>query len=165
MQYWRYDNHDVSMTTVSKPPKPRKQRVKNGGVVGASLLSLIPASEIENHRRSIFNIVKQNTGRVREVLVGTRQWNPQQLKLYLALLDKVMPDLVHNHNTSDQHRNVEELTPDELREILAQELAKQDALKNTLPPIEAIEAEEDFSDHCASTLNDPLSLTLDPDQT
>lgn len=152
------------MTKINKDGKPRKERVKNGGVVGASVLSLIPMSEIENHRRSIFNIVKQNTGRVREVLTGTRQWNPQQLKLYLALLDKVMPDITHHHVSSDHKRSIDELTPDELREILAEELAKKDATDAVLPPIEAIEAEVDFSAECAATLNDPLSLTFDPDQ-
>ena len=80
-----------------KPRKPRKDK-GTGGVKGAGSISLIDPKDIDLLRRGVFNVVKQNVPRVREVLQGTRQWNPQQVKLYLSLLNKVMPDLSQSHN-------------------------------------------------------------------
>ena len=106
-----------------------KPQGKNSVILGAAALDLIPASEIELLRRGVFNVVKQNVPRVREVLTGTRQWNPQQVKLYLALLDKVMPDLNHSYHQHDHKKSLDELSVDELRRIAAQEVSRLNAVE------------------------------------
>lgn len=103
---------------------------KRGGVAGANSLSLIPAEDIELLRRGVFNVVKQNVPRVREVLTGTRQWNPQQVKLYLALLNKVMPDLTHNYNEHEHRKSLDEMSVEELKAIVATEVGKLTAIEN-----------------------------------
>lgn len=107
--------------------KGKNLPVKTGGVKGSDALSLIDPSEIALLQKGVFNVVKQNMPRVREVLQGTRSWNPQQVKLYLALLDKVMPTLNHSV-VDDRRKDVNEMTPAELRALIAEETRKASAI-------------------------------------
>lgn len=84
----------------------------------------IPVESIDDLRRGVFNIVKQNIPRVREVLQGSRSWNNQQVRLYLALLNKVMPELSQSYAEQRTTHSVDEMTPDQLRAIIENEAAR-----------------------------------------
>lgn len=134
-----------------KPRKPRKDK-GTGGVKGAGSLALIDPKDIDLLRRGVFNVVKQNVPRVREVLQGTRQWNPQQVKLYLSLLNKVMPDLSQSHNEHHVTKSIDDMSADELRSFIADEM-KRTSVPHEPPPPETIE------EAVAHTLNNPLILS------
>lgn len=103
---------------MAKSPKSKsKDKKKSGGAV-----TTIPVEQIELLRLGVFNVVKQNTPRVREVLAGTRQWNPQQVKLYLSMLNKVMPDLSQSYNEHSHTKSLDEMSVEELKAIVAQEV-------------------------------------------
>lgn len=141
---------------MAKSPKSKNKSGK-GSLIGLQALNQIPPHEIELLRRGVFNVVKQNVPRVREVLTGTRQWNPQQVKLYLSLLNKVMPDL--NQSYSEHHitKSVDEMTTEELKAIVAKEVGKLSVIEQ-MPtddpdiPLEAV---------VATTFNDPLMFSED----
>lgn len=114
---------------MAKTKKPKNNNGK-GGVLGANTVLSIPPEDIELLRRGVFNVVKQNVPRVREVLTGTRQWNPQQVKLYLALLNKVMPDLNQSYNEHHVTKSLDEMTADELKSLIASEVTKLTAVEN-----------------------------------
>lgn len=122
-----YDNF---MSNVMAKSTKSKNKNGKGGVLGANALITIPPEQIELLRKGVFNVVKQNVPRVREVLEGTRQWNPQQVKLYLSLLNKVMPDLNQSYNEHHHTKSVDEMTPDEIRAVIAKELARATAVEN-----------------------------------
>lgn len=94
------------------------------GLIGLNSLNSIPPEQIEDLRRGVFNVVKQNLPRVRDVLNGTRKWDPNQTRLYLALLNKVMPELSQSYTETHTSHSVDDLSPDQLRAIIAQETAK-----------------------------------------
>lgn len=103
---------------MAKSPKSKSKDKKKSGTA----VSTIPPEQIELLRLGVFNVVKQNTPRVREVLAGTRQWNPQQVKLYLSMLNKVMPDLSQSYNEHNVTKSLDEMSVDELKAIVAQEV-------------------------------------------
>lgn len=94
------------------------------GLIGLNSLNAIPPEQIEDLRRGVFNVVKQNIPRVREVLAGTRKWDPQQTRIYLALLNKVMPELSQSYAETHTSHSVEDMSPQQLREIIAAETAR-----------------------------------------
>lgn len=127
MTYFAYDNFRITVMAKSKKPKNSNGK---GGVIGANAILSIPPEDIELLRRGVFNVVKQNVPRVREVLTGTRQWNPQQVKLYLSLLNKVMPDLSQSYNEHNHRKSLEEMSIDELKDLVASEVGKLTAIEN-----------------------------------
>lgn len=151
MTCYPYDNCERNVMAKNK------KRTKTGGIAGVSAIQQIPPEQIELLRRGVFNIVKQNIPRVREVLEGSRMWNPQQVKLYLSLLGKVMPDLSQSYNEHNHRKSIDEMSIDELKALVATEVGKMSAIEN-IPtddkhiPIEA---------KVGTLLNDPLLLSSD----
>lgn len=151
MTHFAYDNCESNVMAKSG------KKSKTGGVAGANALMTIPPEQIELLRKGVFNVVKQNVPRVREVLDGTRQWNPQQVKLYLSLLNKVMPDLNQSYNEHHHTKSHEEMTVDELKDLVAKEIGKLTAIEAmpTNDPDIPLEAK------VATLLNNPLLLSAD----
>lgn len=112
------------MRNVMAKPPGNKGMTNKRGLIGLNSLNSIPPEQIEDLRRGVFNVVKQNIPRVREVLAGTRKWDPQQTRIYLALLNKVMPELSQSYTETNISHSVDDLTPDQLRAIIAAETAK-----------------------------------------
>ena len=52
------------------------------------------------------------------------------MKLYLALLNKVMPDLNQSYNEHHHTKSLDEMSVDELKEIVAKEVGKLTAVEN-----------------------------------
>lgn len=153
MQYYDHDNFARYVMTKKKAGSNR------GGIIGLGALSKIEPEQIALLQKGVFDVVKQNLPRVREVLTGHRQWNPQQVKLYLAMLNKVMPDLSQSHNTHDHSKSVDEMTPDELRAVVADEISKREAAAKM--PTNDPDVPMEIT--IAHQMNDPLLLTdLDP---
>lgn len=151
MTHFAYDNCESNVMAKSG------KKNKTGGVAGANALMTIPPEQIELLRKGVFNVVKQNVPRVREVLDGTRQWNPQQVKLYLSLLNKVMPDLNQSYNEHHHTKSMDEMSVEELKELVAKEVGK-------LTTIEAIPTNDPhipFEAQVATVLNNPLLLSTD----
>ena len=55
-------------------------------------------NDIANMRSQVFATVATQTNKIVGVLNGTEQWNPQQVRLYGMLLNKVLPDLHHSYS-------------------------------------------------------------------
>lgn len=108
---------------MAKPPG-NKGMTNKRGIKGLNALNSIPPEDIENLRRGVFNVVKHNIPRVREVLAGTRKWDPQQTRIYLALLNKVMPELSQSYTETNVTHSVDDMTPDQLRAIIAAETSR-----------------------------------------
>lgn len=93
----------------------------------------IPVEHIDLVRKDVFDVVRKNVPALQEVIEGTRAWSNQQVKLYLALLDKVMPSLSQTHNINENlNLSVEDLSTEQLQRIAAS------AITPALPPIEHI---------------------------
>lgn len=116
-------HYNCDGNVMSKPPG-NKGMTNKRGLVGLNSLNAIPAEQIEDLRKGVFNVVKQNLPRVREVLAGTRKWDPQQTRIYLALLNKVMPELSQSYSETNITQSVDGLTQDQLRAIIASETAR-----------------------------------------
>lgn len=108
---------------MAKPPGNKGMQNKRG-LLGLNSLNAIPAEDIEALRRGVFNVVRSNIPRVRQVLEGTRKWDPQQTRLYLALMNKVLPELTASYSENHHTHSIEELGQQELLEIIAAETAR-----------------------------------------
>ncbi len=106
------------------------------GLLGMNALNAIPVEDIEKLRRGVFNVVSANLPRVREVLAGTRKWDPQQARLYLAMLNKVMPELSASYSETNSTVNIDSCSPEQLRAIIAAETSKAGVIDVT--PIDPI---------------------------
>ncbi len=113
-------------------PKLKYKNVKRGGVIGIDAITAIKPTEIKALNKAVFNAVKVNMNRAREVLAGTRRWDAQQTRLYLALLDKVMPSLRHTVEDKNITHNLDDMTVEELMQMAA-------AAKESVKLEEAIE--------------------------
>ena len=77
-------------------------------------------NDIANMRSQVFATVASQTNKIVGVLNGTEQWNPQQVRLYGMLLNKVLPDLHHSYSeVALQDSDVNKLTRKELEDIIA----------------------------------------------
>lgn len=88
----------------------KKRKTSTGGLVE------VTPEQMDSLRRSVFDMVKKNTQTAREVLDGTRTWDAQQTRLFLALVNKVLPDL-HFSKHEHEHREVTEMSEAELQQI------------------------------------------------
>jgi len=88
-------------------------------VMNAPINHLQP-NDIAVMRSQVFATVATQTQKVVGVLNGTEQWNPQQVRLYGMLLNKVLPDLHHSYSeVAIQDSDVNKLTRKELEDIIA----------------------------------------------
>ena len=88
-------------------------------VMNAPINHLQP-NDIAKMRSQVFATVATQTNKVVGVLNGTEQWNPQQVRLYGMLLNKVLPDLHHSYSeVALQDSDVNKLTRKELEDIIA----------------------------------------------
>lgn len=108
------------MTKKQKSKTPTNLR----GLEGINRVMAIPPEDIEQLRRGVFNIVKSNLGRARDVVEGKRKWDNNQLKLYLALMNKVMPELSASYTETHTTHSMDDLTTDELQRIVAAGMAE-----------------------------------------
>ncbi len=103
---------------MTKPVK-HKATTKKKGMTGFNQLMAIPPEDIEALRRGVFNVVRSNLPRVREVIAGSRKWDNNQVKLYLALMNKVMPELSASYSENHTNLSMDELSTEQLRAIVA----------------------------------------------
>lgn len=87
-------------------------------------LEVIDPEEILALQKSVFNVVKGNLPRARDVLTGKRRWDAQQTRLYLSLLDKVMPTLSQSYNISEVRKRPEDMTIQELQQAIHEEMTR-----------------------------------------
>lgn len=123
----------------NKPPNPKTAALatnpkarRSRALLGESALAGITDKDIGKLQEAVFDIVTKNLPRLQEIFAGTRKWDRHQVALYLALVNKVMPNLQASHNTHDHHVSVDDLTPAELRRLAAQEY---DRLIDQPPPV------------------------------
>jgi hypothetical protein len=77
-------------------------------------------NDIASMRSQVFHTVISQTARVANVLNGDEKWNPQQVRLYGMLLNKVLPDLHHSYSeVAVQDTDVNKLSRQELEAIIA----------------------------------------------
>lgn len=77
-------------------------------------------NDIASMRSQVFHTVATQTATVANVLNGTEKWNPQQVRLYGMLLNKVLPDLHHSYSeVAVQDSDVSKLSKAELEAIIA----------------------------------------------
>jgi hypothetical protein len=106
-------------------------------VMNAPINHLQP-NDIAKMRSQVFATVATQTSKVVGVLNGTEQWNPQQVRLYGMLLNKVLPDLHHSYSeVALQDSDVNKLTRKELEDIIASSsntTAAQDIIEEDYRP-------------------------------
>lgn len=101
----------MSKTIRKRPPPSRRPR--------KGTLAPVTPIEIDRVRRSVLDVVKSNIPVARDVLQGRTTWSTQQVNLFKSMLNKVMPDLHHSFaEHHHEHRKVDELSRDELMEII-----------------------------------------------
>lgn len=122
-----------------KPPVKTGKQAKRG-MIGVNSLAAIPPEKIDELRRGVFNVVSANLPRVREVLAGTRKWDPQQVKLFTTLMNKVMPELSESYSETHATHSLDEMSPEQLRAIIAAETAKLDNKLINVTPLDPIPA-------------------------
>lgn len=118
-----------------KPPAKTGKQAKRG-MIGVNSLAAIPPEKIDELRRGVFNVVNANLPRVREVLAGTRKWDPQQVKLFTTLLNKVMPELSETYAETHATLSLDEMTPDQLKAIIAAETSKASGTLIDVTPLD-----------------------------
>jgi len=106
-------------------------------VMNAPINHLQP-NDIAKMRSQVFATVATQTNKVVGVLNGTEQWNPQQVRLYGMLLNKVLPDLHHSYSeVALQDSDVNKLSRKELEDIIASSsntTAAQDIMEEDYRP-------------------------------
>ena len=96
------------------------KRTEEALTVMAAPLHHLQPNDIANMRSQVFATVASQTNKIVGVLNGTEQWNPQQVRLYGMLLNKVLPDLHHSYSeVALQDSDVNKLTRKELEDIIA----------------------------------------------
>jgi hypothetical protein len=115
----------------------------------SSPLPPVTILELDNLDRSILYVVKKGFHQAGEVMDGTRTWSTIQFRIFQACLAKLRPDLKSSKLTvEDARKSVDELTRNEIFEILAAEKADRAAaaeiaddkakkLNNPEPPTDA----------------------------
>lgn len=94
-----------------------KDRGRPPAVVESSSITL---EQIDGLREGVFEVVAANVVRAQQVLEGRHAWSGTQAKLFLHMLDKVMPSLNHTHRTSSVVvKPADEWTNEELAAFLA----------------------------------------------
>lgn len=100
--------------------------------------AIIPPDEIDGLRKAVFHTVRDRMKDARAVLDGKKVWSNQQVKLYLDLMNKVMPNLTHSHHTrEDIPTDIEKMSKDDIKKLLAQ--LPTTVAPTALPDIEAPE--------------------------
>ena len=96
------------------------KRTEEALTVMAAPLNHLQPNDIAVMRSQVFATVATQTAKVVGVLNGTEQWNPQQVRLYGMLLNKVLPDLHHSYSeVAIQDSDVNKLSRKELEAIIA----------------------------------------------
>jgi len=87
-------------------------------IVKATKLPPVTPIEIDNVRRRALAIVKDRMQDANDVLKGEKKWDAQQTRLFLGMLNKIVPDL--NYTKKEVHitdKSLSELTEAELLQI------------------------------------------------
>jgi hypothetical protein len=96
------------------------KRTEEALTVMAAPKNHLQPNDIAIMRSQVFATVATQTQKVVGVLNGTEQWNPQQVRLYGMLLNKVLPDLHHSYSeVALQDGDVNKLSRKELEDIIS----------------------------------------------
>lgn len=113
-----YLNHTAATREAARHTEAR--RTEEALTVMAAPTNHLQPNDIAIMRSQVFATVATQTAKVVGVLNGTEQWNPQQVRLYGMLLNKVLPDLHHSYSeVAIQDSDVNKLTRRELEAIIA----------------------------------------------
>ena len=95
------------------------KRTEEALTVMAAPKNHLQPNDIAIMRSQVFATVATQTQKVVGVLNGTEKWNPQQVRLYGMLLNKVLPDLHHSYSeVALQDGDVNKLSRKELEAII-----------------------------------------------
>lgn len=143
---------------------PAKKKKKPFGpkpsLLGLKSRNIINPEDIDALRAGVFDIVKKNIPRVREVFDGKRVWSNQQVKLYLSLMDKVMPTLTASHNIHEHVSSLDELSLEELKRLASAEFHK---LESGEPPVQNVHPELVIDDTPVVPMTSPLFFVEYPE--
>lgn len=114
------------------------KRTEEALTVMAAPMNHLQPHDIAVMRSQVFATVQSQTNKVANVLNGTEQWNPQQVRLYGMMLNKVLPDLHHSYSeVAVQDSDVNKLSRKELEDIIASSSntnAAQDIVEENYSP-------------------------------
>lgn len=104
----------------------------------------LSTKQIGELRAQVFQDMAAQIRNAFEVLGGSRIWSTQQVAVFKALLNKVLPDLTANyHMVQSEDDDPRRLSRDQLEKIAASALAK---IPNTVDVIEGTKAVDDIAD-------------------
>lgn len=121
----------------------------------------VPTEEIFQLHAGVFNIVKKNLPTLQGVINGQVRWTPTQAKVYLGLLDKVMPNLNKTKVEKVEGRPIDELSMEELLAIVEDRAVATVPSKTLIEPLTAQEAEIVFGN--TNHVYDDGFMPLPPD--
>ena len=112
---------------------------KKVGLLGTRNKQISP-DDISLLRQEVYSIVEKNLERASQVLEGSVSWNGNQVRLYLAMMDKVLPAQSEKLSVHEHKHDITELSKEELLKLILEERAKQEA-KSSLEKSKVIEGE------------------------
>jgi hypothetical protein len=113
-----YLHHTAATREAARHTEAR--RTEEALTVMSAPANHLQPNDIANMRSQVFATVATQTAKVVGVLNGTEQWNPQQVRLYGMLLNKVLPDLHHSYSeVALQDSDVTKLSRSELEAIIS----------------------------------------------
>lgn len=131
-----YLHHTAATREAARHTEAR--RTEEALTVMAAPKNHLQPNDIAIMRSQVFATVATQTQKVVGVLNGTEQWNPQQVRLYGMLLNKVLPDLHHSYSeVAQQDGDVNKLSRKELEDIIASSsntTAAQDIIEEDYRP-------------------------------
>jgi len=146
--------HAIDMSKKKKKPGAP---VKTSNLAGMKKLLAIAPEETDQLRRGVFNLVKKNLPKAKEVLEGKRTWSNQQVKLYLSLMDKVMPTLTATKHDHTVKTSIDDLSVDDLKRLAQEEIDRMNAVPHQ--PSQPASSDPDYADLDSTipqALNSPL---------
>jgi hypothetical protein len=102
---------------ISLKPIPKAADKEISKVDVSKSTKALNKAKIDGLRRSVFDTVAARLKDASEVLEGKQTWSNQQVRLFTAMLDKVLPDLQHKHNSFSDERDITKLSRAQLEEI------------------------------------------------
>ena len=92
---------------------------KSGRPPNIVISNTVSPDQVDKLRLRVYNSVARHLSAADQVIQGKKKWDQVQLRLFLSMMDKVMPTLTHSHKTiEDVRKPLDQYTNEELLELL-----------------------------------------------
>lgn len=120
------------------PPK-KKTRASSGVIKGSA--PSIPPEDTALLQRQMFQIVRENMRRAGKVLSGHHKWGQTEVRLFLAMVDKVVPTVSESITEISETMDIESMSTEEINALLSAEISRRNA-----PPVDVTPLDMNIGD-------------------